>query len=726
MTPPAAARGPSLLLSTGVVALLAVIWGGVRLFLFPESVLPLTFVLPLLVCIWSRRPWHLWVMAAVFSTMAGVKAFWLLPSPEWNGLERWGYYGATEANIVIGALAVRLIMRYRQRLEERNALVVAQNAELEAQAEELAQQNEEIKAQAEELAQQNEEIESQAEELARQNEELQATNDRLVGREEVLEGLLQTSRSPEQAQQALQDTCARARAIVGEPADAVAILELQGDELRLQAESGAPALPALWPLAGSLARTVLREGRTAYAFDFQERPDLAAPFGPQGTYRSLLVAPLQYGAVRGVIAACSRRPGHWTQEQFRRLEWISGQCALMLEGLRWQSRLAERTRELEAANRAKNQFLAMLSHELRTPLTPVLAAAGALANDARLPGDARDTLGMIRRNVNIQSRLIDDLLDLTRIERGKLELSAETLDVSELLRETAAIVAADLDAKEQALTLTVDLPAGSAIRGDGPRLQQVFWNLLRNAIKFSPPRSRVMLAAIAMPAPAARLLVSVTDQGVGLAAADLERIFLPFEQAEHAPRRASGSGLGLGLAIAKAIVELHDGAIRAVSAGLGQGCSFMVELPLVAAADAPRARSVHPGLAATENPGASWRILLVEDHVDTGRVISWLLKTAGHEVTLATSAADALERASAAEFDLVISDLGLPDESGLILMPKLRAQRAGLRGLCMSGYGMEDDVLACRDAGFDEHLTKPVDVQQLHLAIGRVMSRQPR
>lgn len=719
-------RPPPLLLSTFVMLLLTVVWAYLRLFLFSDSALPLTFVLPLLACVWSQRRWHVWTMSAIFTAMAALKSFRLLPDAEWTSPARWRYFLATETNIVVGAAAVALILLYRSRLEERNALVTAQNAELETQAEELSQQNEEIKAQSEELAQQNEEIESQGEELARQNEELQTINDRLLSREDVLEGLLQSARQPEKAQFALRETCQRALAILGAPAETVAILELNGETLDVHVAASALEpldLPASWPLAGSLVGTVLQQGKSAYVFDLRERPDLAAPFGVDGAVRSLLVAPLRFSAdFGGVLVACSHRPTHWTQEQFRMLEWISAQCGLIMEGLRWQKQLRARSLEVEAANRAKDAFLAMLSHELRTPLTPVLAAAGALAADENLSAEVRETLGMIRRNVNIQARLIDDLLDLTRIERGLLDLSPQVLDVNDLLRESAAIVAPHLDAKEQTLSLAAELPAGCAINGDSARLQQVFWNLLRNAIKFSPPRSQITLSAHVTPEPGPQLVATVTDHGIGLDGSDLDRIFRPFEQAAKGPRRTSDSGLGLGLSIAKALVELHAGEIRAHSDGLGRGCRFVVKIPVMKMTEVIAGRHApvqQP--AAAEGAGSTWKILLVEDHADTGKIISWLLKSAGHAVELATTAAAAIELAAAHSFELVISDLGLPDESGIALMRKLRARHPMLRGLCMSGYGMEDDLAACREAGFDEHLTKPVDLQQLHSAIARVM-----
>lgn len=724
-------RAPSRLWTTLVVVVLALGWGSLRLFVFDGTVFPLTFVLPLLVAVWTRRHWQLWSMAVVFLAMAFAKAFWVLPNHVIAGEVT--FFVAMVINILVGATVVHLIIDLRARLEERNATILAQNAELEAQAEELLQQNEEIKVQSEELAQQNEEIESQTEELSRQNEELQEANVRLSSREEILQGLLRASRTPEHGTRVLHELCARSVPILGRPAEAIAYLEADGDSLRLRAHaSGSTAIgwPERWPLKRTLGERVLQEDRTAYVFDFHERTDLATPFGQDGPVRTMLATPVRIGGrPGGLLLACGREPSHWTEDQFKMIEWLAAQCGLIAEGLSWQYALTDRSREVEAASRAKDQFIAMLSHELRTPLTPVLAAAGALEEDDRLPEDVREDLRMIRRNVGIQSRLIDDLLDLTRIGQGKIDLACETLRLDALLEQTAAIVAADLDAKDQALDLAIEAVRDRHVVGDGPRLQQVFWNLLKNAIKFSPPKARITLKAVVLDGEPLRVAIHIADQGAGIAAKDLARIFLPFEQATtEGKQRGSDAGLGLGLAIAKAIVELHRGTIHAASDGVGRGATFTVHLPLNRAVEKPASNtpftSNAPARSASPS-GRGLRILLVEDHVDTGRVIARLLRNAGHVVEYADTAGAALALFERNDFDLIVSDLGLPDMSGLDLMRKFSARRPGLPGICLSGYGMEDDLVACREAGFTEHLTKPVDIQRLRAVISRIAAADP-
>jgi signal transduction histidine kinase/ActR/RegA family two-component response regulator len=715
---------PSLLLSTCVVALVAGFWGYLRLFEFREAVLPITFVLPLLLGVWTGRRWQLWSMAGLFIVMATVKVVWILPADAFGPRSNLVYLGGTLFNIAVGAIVVQAIISLRERLEQRNALVSAQNSELEAQAEELLQQNEEIKAQSEELAEQNEEIETQSEEVTRQNEDLVDLNARLSGREAILQGLLQSSRERDSIAEMLEELCRRALSVIGAPAAAVAILERKEDAFFLQSRAqmeDEPSIPEVWPLAGSIGEVVVREKKTAYVSDLTQRQDLAQPFAPGFSVRSVLATPLELpnGTVN-LLVAVSVAPGHWTEEQFRVIEWVAAQCGLMMETFYGQQKLAEHAEALEIANRAKDRFLAMLSHELRTPLTPVLAAAGSLESDSRLPDDVREDLRMIHRNAAIQSRLIDDLLDLTRISRGKVELDRQNVSVATLLKDAVGIVSGDLDAKSQNLQVDFHGIDGVAVAGDGARLQQVFWNLLKNAIKFSAAGAEIQLRAASR---GGRVRVEIQDRGAGIDPKDRERIFLPFEQTLTEYRRASEGGLGLGLAIAKAIVEMHDGMIYAQSDGLGHGATFTVELPAFSpeSSESSTTKQVHSAAAAGN--GKALRILLVEDHGDTGQILKRLLQSSGFDVEHAETASSGWKYFQEQSFDLVVSDLGLPDESGLDLMRRMRTHRPEIRGICLSGYGMEEDISECRKAGFLEHLTKPVDIDRLKNAILRAVSK---
>lgn len=722
---------PSLVLSSFVVLGLTAGWAYAQLWAFREAVVPLTFVVPMLICLWTRRLWQLWLMAALFALFAIVKVYVILPADTLTLFGGVRYIGATTFNIVIGAVVVRAIMAMRAELEERNEQLMARNAGLATHAEELARQNEEIKRQGEKLARQNEAIETQSGELAARNDELQQTNDRLNRRESALQALLESVRGPETGFDALANICERALGIIGAPVESFAVLKLDGGHLSVSAQSAAgaaPKIPDRWSVADSIASVVLARDQTVYLHDLQKQPDLAAPFPGASGVRSVLATPLRIaGKPHGMVVACSSQAGHWTPEQFRMIEWVAAQCGLVAEALRWRSELSRRAREIEAANHAKDHFLAMLSHELRTPLTPVLAAAGVLEHDLRIPEDVRQDLSMIRRNIAIQSRLVDDLLDLTKLERGKLALQTQPLDFAALLHETALIVAPELDAKGQQLALDLLAAEGRQVDGDGPRLQQVFWNLLKNAIRFSPPQARIGLRTRLVAGTPPQIAVEVSDSGVGIDPANLGRIFRPFEQVASLGRNRSGdSGLGLGLSIAKAIVDLHGGTIAVASEGEGRGACFTVQLPLLdvgAGATSSLEPAGRPGDESIDL--RALHILLVEDHADTGRVLARLLRRAGHTVDHCLSAGAAAGSFERNQYDVLISDLGLPDESGLELMKKLRVRRPGLPGICLSGYGMEEDLQACREAGFSEHLTKPVDMKRLHEAISRVTASLP-
>lgn len=371
--------------------------------------------------------------------------------------------------------------------------------------------------------------------------------------------------------------------------------------------------------------------------------------------------------------------------------------------------LALAKEKAEAASRAKDEFLAALSHELRTPLTPVLMTAAELERDESLAPPLRENLGMMRRNVELEARLIDDLLDLTRIARGRLPLHRQPVDAHSLLLHTLEIVRSEYSGKE--IQIAVELEAAQPfIQADPARMQQVFWNLLKNALKFTEAHGRVAVRTFSE---GARLAVVVSDTGIGIEPDALGRIFQAFDQGTLPGDHRFG-GLGLGLSISKAIVDLHGGELRAESAGAGRGATFTVMLETT---KAPEPADIHHPVA--PEAARSLRLLLVEDHEATLAVTARLLRARGHEVHTAATSAAAREIARAEELDFVVSDLGLPDASGLDLMRHLRDAH-GLRGIALSGYGMDEDVRKSIEAGFAAHLTKPVEVSRLDQALAEL------
>jgi len=387
--------------------------------------------------------------------------------------------------------------------------------------------------------------------------------------------------------------------------------------------------------------------------------------------------------------------------------------------------------EAERASRAKDDFIAALSHELRTPLAPVLMTAASLRDDVRLPVDIREQLAMMERNISLEARLIDDLLDLTSISRGKFHLRAAPVDAHSLIGLATEIVRQDAQAKGISIERSFNA-RHSGLVADPSRFQQVVWNLLRNAVKFTPNGGLITIGTTEHTAADGKrwFQVTVTDSGIGIRAEMLEKIFSPFDQGGLTGDHRFG-GVGLGLAIARAVVNLHGGRITAQSEGPDLGSTFLAEFPGAmmpphgvtdpAQLSLPHMSSgTNPPMPAPAPPGGkSLRLLLIEDHEATLQVLLRLLTREGHRVQPARTVAEALRLASADTFDLVVSDLGLPDGTGTELMQELRNSH-GLRGIALSGYGMEEDLARSRDAGFVAHLIKPVDFQQLKHAIDAV------
>jgi CheY-like chemotaxis protein len=336
---------------------------------------------------------------------------------------------------------------------------------------------------------------------------------------------------------------------------------------------------------------------------------------------------------------------------------------------------------------------------------------------------------MIRRNVELEARLIDDLLDLTRISRGKVELNFSLTDVHEKLRHVMDMCASEATAKSVALV--TDFHASRFIvEADVMRLQQVFWNLLRNAIKFTNRGDQITIRTRNLPAPenARELVIDVIDTGIGIEPEALRRVFDAFEQGGREITRAFG-GLGLGLTISKAMIELHHGQITATSDGKNRGATFTVSLPLrteQALPEEPPSTPVAPLNGAGSKLAARARqILLVEDHADTSRATARLLTQCGYAVQTAATVADAIRAARSQHFDLIISDIGLPDGTGHDLIRRLVAEAPHggetVRGIAISGFGQPSDLQRSEEAGFVEHLIKPVNPQTLLDAVDEAL-----
>ena len=378
-----------------------------------------------------------------------------------------------------------------------------------------------------------------------------------------------------------------------------------------------------------------------------------------------------------------------------------------------------RSREFEAekiaaekASKAKDDFLAALSHELRTPLTPALAAANYLASNAsKVPAEFAEDLEIIKRNVRLQARLIDDLLDLTRITRGKLQLHLEPVDANAVVRDAIEIANSAILSKK--LSVSTELGAEKHhIRGDSIRLQQIFWNLINNAVKFTPSGGQI--AVRTYNDNAGHFRFEITDNGIGIERERLASIFTPFEQADPSVSRQFG-GLGLGLAISKHLIDLHHGRIEAESRGRSFGTTFKITLDTLPEG----AAETSADSASSKHVPKQLRILLVEDHRDTRHAMSRLLTHFGHQTSVADSTRRALEMMASQRFDLVLCDIGLPDGSGYDVISRAKA-KGPIKAVAITGFGTDEDIRRSKEAGFDFHLIKPVDFHELRTVLEQV------
>jgi len=697
-----ATRPPSRAVSIGVSAALVVLWGAIRLVLVETVMFPLTYAIPLLVCIWTRDRVALWSMAVIFIGFHTAKLFWFLPAGTLSGPELWANYLATVSNVSVAAVAIRGVIGLREGLERELARTRAQAEELRAQGEELAEQNEELAAQAEELSQQGEELASQNEELQSQTEEIGALNEALERRETLLQTLLETARLSGAESTALQHIAAAAPDLLGGVPAAVAVYEQESSGLQIRALAPARSIAAgsvLEAPVDDFVNLVLHQNRTASLNDVSLRPDLSlARLAGHTPFRAALCAPIQFGGTAfGAFAIYSAREHDWTDEEFRIAEWLAAQAGRVLQALRVQSDLRE-------ADRRKSEFLATLSHELRNPLAPIRFALKMIE-----PGNGRDAnaLRIMQRQVQQLVRLVDDLLDATRLSSNKVQVRKTRMDLVPVVQQ--AIEAARPDIEAACHAIDVALPAEPVwLDADPDRVAQVVANLLTNATRYTPAGGRI---AVAVSASDGEAVLSVSDTGVGLDREDLERVFDMFTQVGG----PGSGGLGIGLALVRGIVELHGGHVEARSEGRGRGSEFRVVLPL--AARAPAETTAGEEVLAFARP---CRVLVVDDNTDSAEMMGTLLEMYGHTVRIAHDGESALALAREFSPDAALLDIGLPGLNGYELARRFRQDEGTrrMRLIALTGWGQEGDRIRATDAGFDAHLTKPSEPDVILAAIG--------
>jgi signal transduction histidine kinase/ActR/RegA family two-component response regulator len=674
---------PSRATSVAVSAALVVILGFIRLVVFDTTMFPLTYAVPLLVCVWTRDRLVLWCMAATFISFHAVKLFWIVPPGTFPDPELWTNFSATVTNVTVGATAVHLIITLRDRVERAFEDLRAQADELRAQGEELTQQNEELTGQGEELTAQNEELQSQAEEIG-------TLNDALQRREHLLEALLEMARlSPTEA--AALEHIARASLTLFQPGIcAVAVYERAGAALarRVFVSADALAAPPLTLPGEPLVTLIAEENHAAAIDDLAQRPDLVAD-GLAGIH-AVLGAPIPLGeGGAGAFVVYAAQPRAWSEDDFRLAEWLAAKSARVLHTLRLQAALRD-------GDRRKSEFLATLSHELRNPLAPMRYAIELLEAAADRGAHA---VPILKRQFQQLVRLVDDLLDATRLSSNKIALRKTRVELGTLVRDAVEGCRPDIAAAGHTLTLEI-APHPIAAHGDPERLSQVVTNLLSNAIRYTPAGGHITLSVATDQSDA---VLTVSDDGMGLDSADLERIFEMFTQVGG----PGSEGLGIGLALVRGIVELHGGRVDARSDGPGRGSRFRVTLPISTGTGA----TMIDGAASLPAARSPRRVLIVDDNVDAATMMASLLELHGHCVRVAHDAEGALEASRRFDADVALLDIGLPGTDGYELARQLRAAAGSrpIRLVAVTGWGQEGDRARAHAAGFDFHLTKPAE-----------------
>ncbi|GKT25643.1 ATP-binding protein [Acidovorax sp. SUPP3334] len=504
---------------------------------------------------------------------------------------------------------------------------------------------------------------------------------------------------------------------------AYADVEPDNDRFTIRSDWSRPGVPSSagvysLDLFGPQATSNLRNGRHLVVHDVDR--ELGDDHGGRMFNAIGIKAIVCAGLVKGgrlvaMMAVHQSTPRRWSDADLRVITEVVDRSWAHIERVRDAAMLREQ-------DRRKDEFLATLAHELRNPIAPMLYAITLLKRDPDPSRHARKH-EVIERQANHLVRLVDDLLDVSRINRGLIGLKQEVTDIAPLLEQAVEAATPWLEAAGHRFSM--QLPGRPApVHADPARLVQVVTNLLNNAAKYTPDGGDIRLTARV---DGARVVVELADNGMGVPPQDQGRLFQLFTQLSHTGRKAHG-GLGIGLSLVKSLVEMHGGTVGVESAGIGQGSTFRLELPLAAAAaeaapDAPAPAPVAPGATAAENLG---RVLVVEDNPDGLLTLVELVKMEGHAVMGAASGPEALRIASDWKPDLVLLDLGMPSMDGYEVAARLRGDpaTAGTRIVALSGWGTRQDRARTAAAGFDAHLTKPVEPQDLLDRIAEWMSPQ--
>jgi two-component system CheB/CheR fusion protein len=825
--------------SVSVALVLAV--AVLRVWMYPNHMVPLGYALPLLIALWHRRRSLLWGMAVCYLTMAVLKMYWVLPVEYFIDQQQMVVFLLMQwLSIVAPAIVLHLVIDYGDRIERANRDLVASNAELAAREEEISCQNEELQVQAEEL-------EQQSEELRTQSAELQTINAELAQREGALQALLEVTQSTAGEKQLWDAVCAAAPKLLGEESLAAAMLESVDGHFAIRSHCGfgerGPASLDL-PAECTIAARIVERRQSAQMADVSLRPDLQLPqpAGDAHRFRSMVSVPIgPTEAPTGVLEVYAADPREWTLQQAQLLQWLAmhasqiseairlrerirdselyhrqlidalpaliwtarpdgyvdfvsrqridytgqahgnlgdgwaaalhpedrplaletwkaatkarapyeaeyrlrrhdgvyrwfkaravpihsfdgkivhwlGSCTDIEDAKRYERSLEEAKQAAEQANEAKSRFLANVSHELRTPMNSIMGMIDLALNDD-MPLESRDYLQTARSSADVLLNLLNELLDLSRIEAGKFRLDHRPFRLRRAVNDAVKMLEVQAQRQDLSLTCRIREDVPDDLVGDASRLQQVVINLVGNAIKFTPQGSVAIDAQVyAAHDDHVCLEFSVSDTGIGIAPDDLEHIFTPFAQADSSTTRQYG-GTGLGLTISSHFVRMMGGKMWVKSEpGVGTTFFFTAQFPLTRE-PMPAPTPARPAAPLISPAARPIRILLAEDTPANQKLVSRILEKAGHSVAIAHNGQEAVDCVAQEDFDLVLMDVQMPIMDGLQATAAIRRlpdpRKAGVTIIAMTAYALKQDQDQCMASGMDSYLSKPISAVEL-------------
>jgi signal transduction histidine kinase/ActR/RegA family two-component response regulator len=722
----------------GVFLLYAV----VRLYVYSAELVPLTYSLPLLLMLWHQNRRLNAAFVVLYSLLAATEVF-VFSAGGPGALSHAAAYAMMLVNIGTVGLVMDLLVRSQQRLATANERLEGANFELEASNEELAAREEEISSQNEELQRQTEELEQQMEEVQQQSErmhlqtdELQRLSEESVSRQRVLQSLLEvaTTAAGSGGMTAAADRIGEAAiAAFGGQAAASLILARRDGQVVIEGHSGIElhdlARAGLLAYEDPFSLVVMQEGRPAAIEDLEKTPEVIVPPHPAGAvFRSALAAPIRTGGEsQGALVVYSTAVRHWTEADFKAIDWLSAQAALVLLSANLQEELAARTRQAEEATRRKTRFLAAVSHDVRTPANGISLLAELIkraGENPRMAHEVPELAESLRTNAKLLVELVSDVLDLSRFDSGRIDLEETEFCLDDVIQ--AEVTQHRALSAAAGLTLVArDSHQPIWLRTDRMKLARVLGNLIGNAIKFTDTGT---IEVRYERAPGGHVEIQIVDTGVGIHPDHLDHIFDEFYQINN-PARDRSKGTGLGLAICKRLIDAI-GCSLTVQSHVGKGTTFTIRIPEELTTVAVRQSDLRPGKAAAGDGErlSGVTILVVEDHEATRTAVAALLASEGATIEQAADGRAALRVLCHHELDVVLLDLMLPDMDGREILEHLRSNRPRrLRCvLAVSGDVTEIRRQEVESLGADGLLPKPVQIEQLVERICSQLLKRPR